>query len=124
MYYAMKHLSLAAYKGMKKRNKYGVSPKCDRTDSDGIVHASKKEMNDWLDLKRLEKIGAIRDLKRQVHFPLVVDGERICVYVADATYTTKEGEYVVQDSKGILTPVFRLKAKLFRAIMGIDIRIT
>lgn len=47
----------------------------------------------------------------------------ICTYYADFTYWEK-GKYIVEDKKGVRTPVFNLKKKLLKAILGIDILIT
>lgn len=88
---------------------------------------SEKEYHRWQNLQLMEKAGCIRDLKRQVTFPLVVNGEKVCDYIADATYEDKDygatdWYLVVEDCKGMKTPVYRLKAKLFRAVMGFAIK--
>jgi len=46
----------------------------------------------------------------------------ICKLIADFRYN-KNGEDIVEDYKGILTPVFKLKAKLFKANYGFDVKI-
>ena len=65
--------------------KYKVSPKDQRT-IDGITFASKKEMNCYLHLKILQRIGLISKLERQVRYPLTVNGFLICTYVSDFTF--------------------------------------
>ncbi len=60
----------------------------------------------------------IQDLtvdKKLLRFPLVVNGVNVGTYVADFRYTY-EGETIVEDTKGVITPVFRLKAKLLEAL--------
>ena len=107
---------------MRRRNKYGVAPKAARTFQ-GTVFASKAEMTRWIELQLLERGGGITGLRRQVRFPLAMNGEPICVYVADFVYI-EDGVEVVEDRKGVKTPEFKLKAKMFRAQYGKDIRVT
>lgn len=87
---------------------------------------SVKEYRRWCDLKLMQRAGEIHDLKRQVDFPMVVNGQLVCTYRADATYVeTSSGEYVVEDVKSPITrkePVYRIKAKLAAAIHNIKIR--
>ena len=92
-----------------RRNKYNVAPKEARTHN-GIVFASKHEMMDYVELRMLERDGVISDLKLQPRFKLPAD----IVYVGDFQYT-RDGKTVVQDSKGVRTPVYKMKLKLFRA---------
>jgi len=89
---------------------------------DGIRFASKREANDYGLLKIREKMGAIQDLRLQVRYPLVVNGQLICTYIADFVYVdTDHGSEVVADSKGMRTDVYKLKKKLMKAILNIDI---
>ena len=71
-------------------------------------------------LSLLEKGGKIEDLRRQVRYPLSVNGVLVCVYVADFVYR-ENGKEVVEDVKGFRTKEYRLKAKLFAAVMGFAI---
>lgn len=103
---------------MKRPHKYGAVA----TTVDGIRFPSLKEARRWSDLKLLEKAGVISELKRQVRHPMIVAGQKVCDYVSDATYI-ENGVFVVEDSKGMLTDVFKLKAKLFKAIYGFEIRV-
>jgi hypothetical protein len=52
-----------------------------------------------------------------------VNGVLVCTYVGDFDYW-ENGEYIVEDVKGFLTPVFKLKRKLVKALHGITIRET
>jgi hypothetical protein len=93
---------------------------------DGITFDSKVEANKWFELKLLERAGEISDLRRQVTFPIVVNGQKICKYIADFVYE-KDGHTVVVDVKSAYTAKLRefvLKKKLLKAVYGVDITIT
>lgn len=98
-----------------------------RTTVDGIKFASKREARRYQELKMLERAGAIEDLRCQVPYDLTVNGQKIGRYVADFEYTAlqtdpiKDWRAVVEDVKGMKTPVYNLKKKLMRAIHGIEI---
>lgn len=95
-----------------------------KTEVDGIVFDSKAEARRWGELRLMEKAGLISGLQRQIPFDLTVNGHLICRYVADFVYVTRDSmETVVEDAKGVLTPEFRLKAKLMEAIHGIVIQV-
>lgn len=81
---------------------------------DGIRFDSKAEAKRYNELRLLAFDRQITDLKRQVTFALYgKNGAPICRYRADFMYT--EGDkVVVEDVKGVATPVFGLKAKLFQ----------
>jgi hypothetical protein len=100
----------------KARSKYGAV----RTEADGHKFASKKEANRWMDLRLLEHAGHVQELKRQVPYELEVNGITICTYIADFVYR-KGAELVVEDTKGMKTPLYLLKAKLMLALHGIVI---
>ena len=91
---------------------------------DGIRFASKAEGRRYLELKLLERAGKISGLEMQVAFKLEAFDKVICKYVADFRYYDNErGDGVVEDVKGMLTPEFKLKAKLFEANFGVPITI-
>jgi len=100
-------------------SKYNAIP----TVVDNIRFASKREANRYFELKILQRVGDITDLKCQPRFPLVVRGTKVCTYVADFSYRNKAGELVVEDvkSKPTMTPAYRIKKKLLLAIEGITI---
>lgn len=102
------------------RNKFGARSV---ETADGRFD-SKGELRRWHDLKLLERGGVITNLKRQVPFPLVVNGTKVCDYRADFTYRDVDGHEVVEDFKGVVTKEFRIKARLFEAIHGRPILIT
>jgi hypothetical protein len=109
-----------------RRNKYGNK----RTEIDGIVFASKKEARRWLELKAMRDAGEIYNLERQRVFDLRVIDQLICRYVSDFCYWKICGdnkgrlpEFVVEDvkCKATKTPVYRIKAKLMKALFEIEI---
>lgn len=106
----------------KRRSKYGAV----KTTVDGIVFHSAKEARRYQELKLLVRAGEISDLALQPKYPICIEGEHgfepaIAHYVADFQYYTREGELVVEDVKGVRTPVYRLKKKLVEAMHGIRI---
>lgn len=107
----------------KKRSKYNAKPVI---DEDGIRHASGKQFKRWKELKLLARAGEIANLKREVTIPLVVNGVKICSYRADHVYCLPDGQSVVEDIKGMRRGVpyrmFKIKAKLMKAIHGIEVQ--
>ena len=83
--------------------------------------ASKREAQRFDDLRLLEMAGEITDLKVQPGFRLEVNGDLICTYKADFSYRDRQGLSITEDVKGVKTPAYRLKAKLMKAIYGIEI---
>ena len=69
----------------------------------------------------MQKAGRIADLRTQVPFRIVINGMLVCKYISDFTF--RDGAMlVVADAKGYRTPIYRLKAKLMKAALGITIR--
>ena len=93
---------------------------------DGIRFASKAEGRRYSELKLLEKAGEISKLELQPRYKIIVEGILICTYVADFKFEQrhKSGMFftVVEDVKGILTPIYKLKKKLVKAVCGVDIK--
>lgn len=89
---------------------------------DGVRFPSKKEATRYGQLRWLESVGEIRDLKLKTRYPIVIAGLKVCDYEDDFSYQEKTGERVVEDAKGFRTPVYRLKKKLMRACHGIEIK--
>lgn len=103
------------------RPKYGNV----KTVVDGIRFDSKKEAARHRDLVLLENAGRIRGLEHQVSYKLMFGDQKICTYRADFVYEEYVGgewKQVVEDCKGMLTPVYRLKKKLMKVLLDIDIR--
>lgn len=105
----------------------------------GDVFDSKREYNHWLELQEAEKHGEISDLRRQVKFTLIPIQraaptitktglerpgrvlERECSYIADFVYM-KDGEKIVEDSKGFRTKDYIIKRKLMLHVYGLQIK--
>ena len=98
-------------------NKYGNK----KVETNGIIFDSVKEYRRYNELKLLEKAGVIKDLELQKKFLLQpsytnTEGKHIreISYIADFYYFDNEKKcYVVEDTKGYLTDVYKLKKKLF-----------
>jgi hypothetical protein len=93
----------------------------EKTAVDGLKFDSKAEADRWGQLVAMQQARAITHLRRQVAYPIDVNGLRICKYVADFVYQ-EAGQTVVEDVKGKATPVYALKKKLMLAVYGIAIR--
>ncbi|MDE2107110.1 MAG: DUF1064 domain-containing protein [Patescibacteria group bacterium] len=120
-----------------KRPHIRVSDKSQRTDADGIVHDSKAEMLRWKELQLRERAGEISYLRRQMKFPLTVNGGeaimiyspryqsgRAVTYTADFAYRNSSGRLVIEDVKGAWTDYARLKIAIFEACYGTRVLIT
>lgn len=86
---------------------------------------SKGEAARWQELRLLEKAGEITDLTRQVKYDLIVEGVKVCRFVPDFEYR-KDGKLITEDfkSKATMTPAFRIKAKLFKALHNREVLIS
>lgn len=90
---------------------------------DGIRFDSRKEARRFVALQLLERVGEIRNLRRQVKIPLMGrDGPiktpsgRQAFYVADFVYfDVRAGREVVEDSKGYRTKDYVLKRGILAA---------
>lgn len=99
-----------------RRRKFGNEP----VVVDGHRFASKREARRYAELRLLERKGAISDLQLQPRFPITVNGLTICRYFADFSYM-RDGQTVVEDAKGVKTPVYKLKKKLLKAVCGLEV---
>lgn len=97
---------------------------------DGEKYRSIREAKRHQWLLMLQRAGKITNLIREMPFELVpkikINGEhrtRPAVrYVADFVYDDlASGREVVEDAKGVATPVYRLKKHLMAAICGIHV---
>lgn len=111
--------------GKKRPNKYGNK----KTLVDGIAFDSKKEANRYLELKAMEKCGVVRNLRLQVRIPIPVNSVKVATYIADFTFEelidNDKWTEVVEDVKSAHTrkePYYRLKSRLLKAALGIEIR--
>tara|TARA_A100001011_G_C14289461_1_gene835433 strand:- start:119 stop:430 length:312 start_codon:yes stop_codon:yes gene_type:complete len=87
-----------------------------KTVVDGITFASRKEATRYTQLRVLQKSGLITELELQPKFKCVVEGVKICTYIADFQYKENNGLVTVEDVKGMKTPIYKLKKKLVEAL--------
>ena len=95
-----------------RRNKYGAR----KVKIDGITFDSKGEARRYGELRLMEKQGLISRLTVHPRYDLTVNHQKICTYVADFEYRDEGNNRRIEDFKGVVTPVFRIKWKLFEAI--------
>ena len=91
--------------------------------SDGKAFPSKAEARRYEMLKLLVANGEITDLSLQPSFSLDVNGIHICKYRADFQYYDKDDNWIVEDVKGLMTDVFKIKARLMKACHNIDVQV-
>lgn len=114
---------------MKKvwHQNFAKKPAYLRTSPDGIIHDSVEEMQRWCSLLFEQKIGEIRNLKRQVRYPLDFgDGRavktptgRIAIYTCDFAYERKSGNVwseIIEDHKGFSDRLSEFRIAVFEAI--------
>jgi hypothetical protein len=122
---AGKAQAAAAPKGSKHKNV--------KVFHDGMKFDSGHELRRWLKLVQWQKLGIIRDLRRQVSFelaPAVDLGEKrkkkAMTYVADFVYVLCEtGETVVEDAKSAHTKTlaeYRMKKHWMASVHKIIIQ--
>ena len=80
----------------------------------GHSHPSKAEAKRCDELHLLQKAGLIHRLEREPSFPVTINGIKVFTYKADFSYFT-DSERVIEDVKGMVTPIYRLKKKAVEA---------
>ena len=96
---------------LKKKPKYRNV----KVTVDGIEFSSKLEAAEYGRLKLLERAGVITDLVLQPRFPLIVNGVKVAVYVADFSHFETSGCRVITEAKGFKTQAYLIKKRLFSA---------
>ncbi len=109
---------------MKRAPKYSNT----KVEWEGQKFDSKAELARYRSLLILERAGQIAELSRQASFVLapkvVINGaaKRSLIYRADFIYTdVRTGRRVVEDVKGALTAIYKLKRHLMMSVHGISI---
>ena len=106
-------------------SKYGAI----KTEVAGIMFDSRAEARRYGQLINLERAGKISNLKRQVAF-LIAPGVRLhgekrarpaVRYLADFVYQCPIDGTVIEDVKGMDTPMSRLKRHLVKTVLGLDV---
>jgi hypothetical protein len=99
------------------KNKYGAR----KVMVDGITFDSVAEGKYYLQLKWLKQAKQIKDFKLQPRFLLLESYKkngktvRKTEYVADFEIHNLDGTIEIVDVKGVETPIFKLKKKMFEA---------
>ena len=93
---------------------------------DGIFFHSKAEGQRYIQLKELVKYGAIERLELQPSFECTVKNKKITTYRADFRYQVLDDrgyaiKEVVEDVKGMITDVYKIKKKLVEACFEMEI---
>lgn len=94
-------------------NKYGAK----KTNYDGLKYDSKGEAGYAEQLDWLKKAGEIKEWHRQVKISLDVEGNHICNYFVDFKVITKHDSVEYHEYKGFSTETWKLKWKLFEALI-------
>lgn len=104
----------------RRRSKYGATP----VIYDGVRFDSKAEGARYLQLKLELQAGTIRDLTIHVPYALHAGATKLGTYEADFVYDRRVGDTwtrIVEDVKGVRTPLYNWKKKHLRAEHGITI---
>jgi hypothetical protein len=103
------------------KSKYGAI----KTEYNGISYHSKKEADYASQLDFRIKLGEVLKWDRQVSMNIIVNKEIICKYICDFVVTGANGVVEFIDVKGMRSgaayEMFKLKKKLVKATLGIEI---
>lgn len=120
-----KILSMAEYKALTKKDSKQLKYRNSRCEWKGIKFDSKWERDYYQILAVRKKEGRIKDFQLHVNFPIEVEGQKICKMNIDFVIENNNGTISYEDTKSpaTVTPMFKLKAKLFKAIYGHEIKV-
>lgn len=100
-------------------SKYGNK----KTWYNNVLYDSKAEAKYASDLDLRLRGKDILAWDRQIKFPIVINGKKVCTYVCDFVVTNKDKTVEYIDVKGVETDVFILKKKLVEAIYPVEIKL-
>lgn len=119
-------ISAAEYRQTKRaaKNKYGAK----KVTIDGITFDSKREGAYYTELRQRQILDEVTAVEMQKPYVLKgPDGSVITTYRADfCFFDVTAGRYRVVDVKGgkaTQTDVFRLKRKMMKSFLGIDVEV-
>jgi len=101
-----------AFRPKKSGNKYNAA----KTEIKGQKFDSKFEGKVGTDLKYRAMAGEKFTIRRQVDFPMIVNGRKITTYRADFVLEHEDGTTEIVEAKGLSTHEFRIKWKLLEAL--------
>lgn len=93
-----------------KRNKYGAK----RVTIDNVTFDSKGEAERYQILKILLNSKQISNLTIHPRYWIFVNGAKAFQYEADFEYKDHNGKEIVEDVKGYILPMAKLKMKCFK----------
>ena len=94
------------------------------SSSDEIIHFdSKRERARWQELCHYQSKGLVSNIKLQAPFPIEINGVKIGTYRCDFQYNDIDGVEIIEDVKGMMTPLSAFKIKCAEAQYGISISI-
>lgn len=104
-----------------KRSKYGNK----KVMVDGLLFDSKREAAYYSELKIREKAGEVTGVEMQRPFALLgSNGTLMATFKADFCFwDNTAGRFRCIDVKGFDTPVGKLKRKMMKGLLGIDVEI-
>lgn len=105
-----------------KRNYYSVAKTTKGLD--GNYYDSLFEASYANELFAKKKNKEIESYDTQVTFPIIVNGYKICDYIADFVVYHNNGGDEIVETKGLLLPVFRIKWSLMEALYGEEYTLT
>ena len=92
----------------------------------GVVYQSIWEMQYAQKLDFMLKAGEIKSWERQVPFPIIINDQKVTTYICDFKVNYHDGSVKYIDPKSspkIVDEVFKLKAKLVKALYGVEIEV-
>lgn len=87
-----------------------------KVERDGFHYDSKLEAEVGAQLELRMKSGDIKEIKRQVTFPLDIKGYHITSYRADFLCTMSDDSLQVFEAKGLMLGDAKIKLRLFEAL--------
>lgn len=103
-----------------KRNKYAAK----KVVTEEGTFDSRMEYKRWCQLRKMQRVGEIAELERQIVFEFIVNEVRIGKFTADHRYLDlSTGQVVVEDVKGVLVRDVGLRLRLMKALHGIEVKL-
>lgn len=87
-----------------------------KTEYNELKYDSGAEAEYAARLDILKRVKEIKGWSRQVKFPFIINGIKICTYYADFLVEMNDGTQEVHEVKGMMTEIARLKLLLFEAL--------
>lgn len=100
-------------------NKFGAKKQIFR----GIKFDSKLELDYYLFLLDKKSRGRIKAIELHKRIDLKVNSQLVCFMKPDFVITNNNGSIEYHDTKGVVTATFRIKAKLFKALKGQEVKV-